>query len=127
MLNRFNNDAITLELEQGRVINKMLAFRLDYVIERVLLAEDPKGGHRERRIINELTGVRLDRKEARLAWLAILDHKWYLGEQLNRDVGLRTAATDYFENIAPPAVASRKRLDTLPPRLPMMLPLLSKS
>jgi hypothetical protein len=27
------------------------------------------------------------------------------GERLNRDVGLRTAAVDYLENIAPPAVA----------------------
>ncbi len=105
----------------------MIPFPLDYVIERVLLAEDHNSGRREQRMINELTGVRLDKQRARQVWSAILDHKWYLGEQLNRDVGLRTAATDFFENIAPPEVASRKRLDTLPPRLPMMLPLLSQS
>ncbi|MBV8828971.1 MAG: DUF4032 domain-containing protein [Acidobacteriaceae bacterium] len=31
------------------------------------------------------------------------DHKWYLSEALGRDVGIRVAALDYFENVKPAA------------------------
>jgi hypothetical protein len=104
----------------------MIPFRLDYVIERTLQAASLTVGRREQRIIKEMTGVRLPRGKAREVWSSILDHKWYLGERLNRDVGLRTAAVDYVENIAPPAVVRGKRPDTLPPRLPMMRPLVER-
>jgi hypothetical protein len=40
-------------------------------------------------------------------WRAILDHKWYLSERLGRDVGLRVALVDYFENIRPSPVPRR--------------------
>lgn len=83
----------------------MIPFRLEYVIERALQAANPASGRRERRLINELTGVRLTERNAREVWPSILEHKWYLGERLNRDVGLRTAAVDYLENIAPPPTA----------------------
>jgi hypothetical protein len=105
----------------------MIPFRLDYVIERMLQATNPASGRRERRMIKELAGVRLPERKAREVWSSILEHKWYLGERLNRDVGLRTAAVDYFENIAPPALEQRTRRDTLPPRLPMMRPLIAKN
>lgn len=105
---------------------RMIPFRLDYVIERVLRAANRESGRREQRIIKDLTGVLLNERSAHVAWSSILEHKWYLGERLNRDVGLRTAAVDYFENIAPPPVALRRRRDALPPRLPMMLPLIAK-
>lgn len=104
----------------------MIPFRLDYVIERTLHAVNPTSGRREQRIIRSLTGVRLTERNAREVWSSILEHKWYLGERLNRDVGLRTAAVDYLENIAPPPTAQRTRRDTLPPRLPMMLPLIAR-
>ena len=104
----------------------MLPFRLEYVIERTLKATNPASGRKEQRIIKKLSGVRLSEKKAREVWSSILEHKWYLGERLNRDVGLRTAAVDYLENIAPPLVAQRRRRDTLPPRLPMMRPLIAK-
>jgi hypothetical protein len=104
----------------------MIPFRLDYVIERTLHALNPASGRREQRIIKNLTGVRLTERNAREVWSSILDHKWYLGERLNRDVGLRTAAVDYLENIAPPPTAHRARRDTLPLHLPMMRPLIAK-
>jgi hypothetical protein len=104
----------------------MIAFRLDYVIERMLQPTNPASGRRERRMIKELAGVRLSERNAQEVWASILEHKWYLGERLNRDVGLRTAAVDYLENIAPPRVAQRSRRDTLPSRLPMMRPLFVK-
>ena|SRR6266550_2446716 len=104
----------------------MIPFRLDYVIERTLQAIRPASGRHERQMIKELAGVRLPERKAREVWSSILEHKWYLGERLNRDVGLRTAAVDYLENIAPPLVTQRRRRDTLPPRLPMMRPLIAK-
>ena len=104
----------------------MIPFRLDYVIERSLKVANHASGRRERRMIKEFTGVRLDRAHALEVWSSILEHKWYLGERLNRDVGLRTAAVDYLENIAPQPTARRSFRDTLPPRLPMMRPLIAK-
>ena len=104
----------------------MILFRLDYVIEQTLQATNPASGHRERRMIKELTGVPLPQRKALEVWSSILEHKWYLGERLNRDVGLRTAAVDYLENIAPPPVVRRTRRDTLPPLLPMMRPLFAR-
>lgn len=103
----------------------MIPFRLDYVIERMRYAMNQASGRREQRLIRDLTGVRLTERNAREVWSSILEHKWYLGERLNRDVGLRTAAVDYLENIAPPPIAQRTRRDTLPPGLPMMRPLLA--
>jgi len=105
----------------------MIPFRLEYVIERTLHLANSASGRRERRMIKELTGVRLPEANAREVWSSILEHKWYLGERLNRDVGLRTAAVDYLENIAPPAIPRRARRDALPPRLPMMRPLIAKN
>lgn len=104
----------------------MIPFRLDYVIERTLHALNPASGRRERRMIAELTGVRLPEVNALEVWSSILEHKWYLGERLNRDVGLRTAAVDYLENIAPRPTAQRTQRDARPPRLPMMRPLIAK-
>ena len=78
-----------------------------------------------RRMVEKLAGVKLSEAEAQAAWPRILDHKWYLGERLGRDVGVRVAAVDYFENIEPPRtpVPYRVNRETLPPRLPMMMPL----
>jgi hypothetical protein len=104
----------------------MIPFRLDYVIEQTLRVLNSASGRREQRIIRNLTGVRLTERNAREAWSSILEHKWYLGERLDRDVGLRTAAVDYLENISPPGVARRSRRDTLPSPLPMMRPLIAK-
>ena len=104
----------------------MIPFRLDYVIERMLQATNPASGRRERRMIRSSQVCGCPKKQARQAWSSILEHKWYLGERLNRDVGLRTAAVDYLENIAPPAVVWRTRRDTLPHRLPMMRPLIAR-
>ena len=92
--------------------------KLDFVIDA--LNQAPAAVTR-RRTLRRLTGVRLPLTEATHAWNRILDHKWYLGERLGRDVGLRVAAVDYFENIAPPVHApSRMRSGGLPATLPMM-------
>jgi len=102
----------------------MLPFRLEYVIEKLL--QEDTSGRRERKLIKNLTGLRLTEQHAREVWSAIMEHKWYLGERLNRDVGLRTAAVDYLENIASPVRFERARRDSLPPPLPMMRPLIAR-
>ena len=79
---------------------------------------------RLRHSLKELAGVKLSASEASDVWPQVLEHKWYMGERLGRDVGLRVAAVDYFENIHRPRGRARLRAKSggLPPRLPMMMP-----
>jgi hypothetical protein len=77
---------------------KVIPFRLDYVIERALAG----GACEEQKVIRELAGVRLDPADARAEWPRVLEHKWFVSERLGRDVGLRVAALDYFENVRLP-------------------------
>jgi hypothetical protein len=99
-----------------------IPFKLDYVIEKVIA--DPS--RTRKRTLKKLAGVSLSNSKARTVWPRILEHKWYLSERLSRDVGLRVAAVDYFENIEPPLPSTSFRLKSrnegLPPRLPMMMP-----
>ena len=100
-----------------------ITFKLDAVIEK-LFAEPALI---QKRTLKRLAGVRLSTSMARTLWPRVLEHKWYLSERLRRDVGLRVAAVDYFENIEPPAPRTSFRQgngdEGLPPRLPMMLSL----
>ena len=79
---------------------------------------------RLRRSLKRLAGVKLSASEASDVWPRVLEHKWYMGERLGRDVGLRVAAVDYFENIRRPRARTSLRASGggLPPRLPMMMP-----
>jgi len=76
----------------------MIPFKLDYVIEATLAG----GGVEEQKVLKELAGVRLSAREARAEWARVLEHKWLVSERLGRDVGLRVAALDYFENVRLP-------------------------
>ena len=98
-----------------------ISFRLEHVIEEVL-SEYPKD---QQRLLKKLAGVKLSKTEARSAWPQLLEHKWFLSERLGRDVGLRVAAIDYFENVQPPRPSSffHTGRDVAAPRLPMMLSL----
>lgn len=74
-----------------------IPFKLDYVIEQTAVE---CGRALERRALRRaLAGVALDACAAEAAWPRILEHKWYVSERLGRDVGLRVAAVDYFENV----------------------------
>lgn len=91
----------------------MIPFKLDYVIDRTL----GEGACEEQTILRELAGVRLRPAEARAEWPRVLEHKWFVSERLGRDVGLRVAVLDYFENVRLPRhtrtshrVASSSRL-----------------
>jgi hypothetical protein len=76
----------------------MIPFRLDYVIEKT----NVEGACEEQKVLKELAGVRLKPTEARAEWPRMLEHKWFMSERLGRDVGLRVAALDYFENVRLP-------------------------
>jgi hypothetical protein len=76
----------------------MIPFRLDYVIERAL----QDGRCEEQKVLRELAGARLTPAEARAEWPRVLEHKWFVSERLGRDIGLRVAAIDYFENVRLP-------------------------
>ena len=91
----------------------MIPFRLDYVVEKSV----GEGACEEQSVLKELAGVRLRPAEARAEWPRVLEHKWLVSERVGRDVGLRVAALDYFENVRLPhhtrtshrPVASRPR------------------
>ena len=72
-----------------------IQYKLDHVIEKTLNTP----GMREQRALKLLTGLELAPDEASFFWPRLLDHKWYMSERLGRDVGLRVAAVDYFENV----------------------------
>ena len=76
----------------------MIPFRLDYVIDRA----NNQGACEEQKVLKELAGVKLRPAEARAEWPRVLEHKWFMSERLGRDVGLRVAALDYFENVRLP-------------------------
>lgn len=76
----------------------MIPFRLDYVIEK----SAGEGACEEQEVLKELAGVKLPPAEARAEWPRVLEHKWFVSERLGRDVGLRVAALDYFENVRLP-------------------------
>jgi hypothetical protein len=73
-------------------------YKLDYAIEKTI------DGHPtlEQKFLQEFTGKKFPAKEAKNLWERVIDHKWYIGERLKRDVGLRVAAIDYLENFYEP-------------------------
>jgi GGDEF domain-containing protein len=46
-----------------------------------------------------ISRVRYDEAEARLVWVNMLNHKWSLSKMVGRNVGVRVAALDYFQNV----------------------------
>ncbi len=47
----------------------------------------------------EVCGTKFDTDVAADLWPKILKHKWLLSEKLGRDVGMRTACTDFIDNV----------------------------
>lgn len=52
-----------------------------------------------RGLLQALMNLSFPESEAREHWKAIVKHKWYMSEQLKRNVGIRVAALDYFQNL----------------------------
>ncbi|HZT57572.1 MAG TPA: DUF4032 domain-containing protein [Pyrinomonadaceae bacterium] len=76
----------------------MIPFKLEHVIERTLRAEPCE----EQKLLREIARVKISQAEARAEWPRVLEHKWLVSERVGRDVGLRVAAIDYFENVRLP-------------------------
>lgn len=76
----------------------MIFYQLDYVVDEIKKAELSV----EQRKLKYYTGANFSKKEASRVWERVLDHKWYVGERLKRDVGLRVAAIDFIENFYEP-------------------------
>jgi hypothetical protein len=73
-------------------------YKLDYTIDKVL-SDIPTP---EQARVKKYLGADLPAREAKYLWNRIIDHKWNVSERLQRDVGFRTAAIDYFENFYEP-------------------------
>lgn len=84
----------------------MIPFKLDSVIEKMLENQSFDA----QTALKELTGKNLPKEEAEIVWSRVLDHKWHLGENLRRDVGLPVAAIDYIENFYNPVFRSDKHI-----------------
>jgi len=51
--------------------------------------------------ISTYTGQKVDPETARKLWPKIMQHKWYMSEKLDRDVGFKIACLDFLENVEP--------------------------
>ena len=76
----------------------MIFYQLDYVVDEVL--KDLPAP--EQIFLKKYLSRDFSKKEAKYLWERIVDHKWYIGERLKRDVGFRVAAVDYIENFYEP-------------------------
>ncbi len=83
----------------------MIFYQLDYVVEKVIQDQPSK----EQVVLRKLTDENFTKKEAKLIWEKVVDHKWYIGERLKRDVGERVAAVDYIENFYEPQQISKNK------------------
>lgn len=72
----------------------MVTYQLDYVVEEVLKNQPSL----EQSNLKKYVGADFTKEEAKYIWERVIDHKWYVGERLKRDIGLRVAAVDYVEN-----------------------------
>ena len=54
----------------------------------------------EQYFLEKITGEKFPQEKAAYLWARISDHKWHIGEKLQRDVGFNVAAIDFLENIA---------------------------
>ena len=76
----------------------MIFYQLDYVVEEVV-RNNPSP---EQMFLKKYLNKEYEKKEAAYLWERIVDHKWYVGERLKRDVGFHVAAVDYIENFYEP-------------------------
>lgn len=72
----------------------MIFYPLDYVVDEVKKNEPSK----EQLLLKKYAGSYYTKEEAGYIWERVLDHKWYIGERLKRDVGFRVATVDFIEN-----------------------------
>lgn len=86
----------------------MNPYNLDFAFEKAFRTRPVP----ETALLKIYTGSDISDTDARRLWEKIADHKWYVSEALQRDVGFHVAAIDYVENFYEPARsgASKSRL-----------------
>lgn len=80
----------------------LLTDQFELLDEMIVLTENKNSlelGWFYRLIINLLTSLEMEEQEARNHYFKILENKYYLSEKMGRDIGIRVAALDYFQNI----------------------------
>jgi hypothetical protein len=82
----------------------MYFYRNDLLIDKILESMLTKEQH----FLAEFTGRKFSKTEAKIVWKKVVDHKWYVSERLQRDIGLRVAAVDFIENFYEPTQKSQK-------------------
>lgn len=83
----------------------MIFYPLGHVVDEIQKHEPS----REQLILKKLVGQNFKKKEAAFVWEKANDHKWYLGERLKRDVGIKVAAVDYVENFYEPGIFRKNK------------------
>lgn len=72
----------------------MVFYTLDYTIEKVSQQNQTAA----QKFLQKFTDKKFGKSEAEFLVEKIADHKWYVSERLNRDIGFNAAAVDYLEN-----------------------------
>ena len=79
-------------------------YKLNYITNKVL-QDVPTP---EQALIKKHLNADFSKREAKYLWERIVEHKWFVGERLKRDIGFRVAAVDYFENFYEPVFFGRR-------------------
>jgi hypothetical protein len=82
----------------------MIFYQLDYIVDEIKKSEPGD----EQKHLKKLIGQDFTKEEAAFVWEKVNDHKWYIGERLKRDVGLKVAAVDYVENFYDAGIFRKK-------------------
>ncbi|MCU0239635.1 MAG: DUF4032 domain-containing protein, partial [Pyrinomonadaceae bacterium] len=83
----------------------MFFYRQDYAIEKVLKSQKSNA----QICLEQFSGKHFEKKEAEVLWNRIVDHKWYVSERLQRDIGFKTATVDFFENFYEESKVNKNR------------------
>lgn len=79
----------------------MNTYKLDYPTNNSLESIPGVG----RSLLQVYTGSSISENEAKTLLHKIADHKWYVSQKLDRDIGFHVAAIDYVENFYEPQPA----------------------
>ena len=71
----------------------------DTAAKTILEVKDKKKEVFYSALLYTLTNLRFSEGEAKKHWAEIIIHKWMMSEKLERNVGVRVAALDYFKNV----------------------------
>ena len=84
----------------ARVSRKPVDDEQEYLVIKKLDPAEIEQGRHYVQLVAQLTGHQPHSpEEAERRWSEILEHKWYMSERAGHDVGMQTAALDYFRRL----------------------------